>query len=138
MVDPDAVREIVEALFIEQIDNYRDKNLEATLAHYAEKDLLFWNAEGDVITDREHLRRWYEELFSQFDIRSVKYEIEYLSARDDIIVCASLWVVDTVRKQGSDSLPEEQPLRATHVLRRQGNFWVIQHFHTSQNRHIPD
>ena len=138
MANLDAVREIVEALFIEQADNYCNKNLEATLAHYAEKDLLFWNAEGDVITDHEHLRRWYEELFSQFDIKSVRYEIDYLSARDDIIVCASLWVVDTIRKQGTEMHPEEQPLRATHILRRQGNFWVIQHLHTSPSRHLPN
>ena len=138
MANLDAAREIVEALFIEQADNYCNKDLEATLAHYTEKNLLFWNAEGDVITDHEHLCRWYDELFSQFDIKSVRYEIEYLSARDDIIVCASLWVVDTVRKQGSKILPEEQPLRATHILRREGNFWVIQHLHTSSSRHIPE
>ena len=135
MVHLDAVQEIVDALFIEQADNYCNKNLEATLAHYAEKDLLFWNAEGDMITDHEHLRCWYEELFSQFEIKSVHYQIESLYAQDGLIVCGSLWVVDTFRKQGEDMVPEEQPLRATHVLRRQGNFWVIQHLHTSPSRH---
>ena len=133
-----AAREIVEALFLEQADNYCNKNLEATLAHYAPEDLLFWNAEGDVIRDHEHLRRWYEELFSQFDIQSVRYQIDTLFAREDLIVCGSLWVADTFHRQGEGLIPEEQPLRATHLLKQYGNHWLIQHLHTSPSRHLPD
>lgn len=138
MAKLDAAREIVENLFLEQIDNYSNKNLEATLAHYAPQDVLFWNAEGDVIRDHEHLRRWYEELFSQFDILAVRYQIESIFARDDLIICGSLWVADTFHKQAQGIVPEEQPLRATHVLKQYGSLWLIQHLHTSPSRHLPD
>ena len=139
MAHPDMAQDIAEQLFIEQVDNYLRKDLDAMLAHYApEPRLLFWNAEGDVITDHDHLRRWYEELFDQFDIESVRYNIESVYPSASMIVCGSLWVVSTSTVQNGEKITEEQSLRATHVLRQHDGNWVIEHLHASASRHALD
>ena len=139
MAHPDMAQEIAEQLFIEQVDNYRQKNLDAMMAHYApEPRLLFWNAEGDVIIDHDHLRLWYEELFGQFDIESVRYKIESVYSSASLIVCGSLWVFSTRAVQGDELAPVEQALRATHVLKQHDGNWVIEHLHASASRHTLD
>lgn len=140
MADLNSVgKAVVEQLFTEMAGNYCSKRLEDILAHYTRgESLQFWNAEGGVITTQQQLQRWYEELFSQFDIQDVHYRIESLVVDEHMMASTSLWVFSTFRKQGEELIAEEQTLRATHLIQQEQGKWVITHLHASPAQHSTD
>ncbi len=139
MAYPDMAEEIVEQLFTEQVENYLTKNLEAMLAHYVSTpELLFWNAEGGMIRDMQRLQSWYNDLFNQFDIQSVRYKVESVYSSSSLIMVGSLWVFNIRTMEGEESFFEEQALRATHALRQHDGCWLIEHLHASNSRYSED
>ncbi|MFK0571966.1 YybH family protein [Endozoicomonas sp.] len=139
MADLDLATDLVDTFFSEIATSYCNKDLEQLISHYtSEPDLLFWNAEGDTITSHDQLILWYEELFRQFEIKSVNYRVEELYADEHTIISGSLWVLSTLRKLGEEQFEEEQSLRATHLFRQQNGRWLINHLHVSPTHFLSD
>ncbi|WP_062270784.1 YybH family protein [Endozoicomonas arenosclerae] len=125
-------REIIRSLFDLQAENYSQQNSAGMLDHYApEEDLLFWSSEGAQINGHDALKLWYETLFNQFEILSVKYRIESEWGGADQVSCSSTWQFETRLKEVEGAVIELQSLRATHVLRKYQGDWKIAHIHSS-------
>ncbi|WP_422413226.1 YybH family protein [Endozoicomonas sp. ALB122] len=125
-------RETIRSLFDLQAENYIQQDSVGMLDHYApEEELLFWSSEGAQINGHDALKFWYETLFNQFEILSVKYRIESAWEGPDQISCSSTWQLETRLRDVEWAVVELQFLRATHVLRQYQGAWKIAHIHSS-------
>ncbi|WP_252179034.1 nuclear transport factor 2 family protein [Endozoicomonas sp. 4G] len=125
-------RETIRSLFDLQAENYSQQNSAGMLDHYApEEDLMFWSSEGARINGHDALKLWYEALFQQFEILSVKYRIESAWEGQGQIACCSTWQLETRLRDVELAAVEPQFLRATHVLRQYQGEWKIVHIHSS-------
>ena len=128
MADP---IETIQTLFDRQAVNYGNRDIEGMLAHYApDGDLLFWSSEGGACSSHDSLRLWYEALFGQFEILSVRFKIQSAWQSGELIGSVSIWQFETRLSQDSMS-PQMQSLRATHLLRQYDGEWKIAHIHSS-------
>lgn len=124
--------ETIQSLFDQQADNYSSRDIDGMLDHYApEKDLVFWTAEGALISSHESLKAWYEALFAQFEIISVKYRIESCWGAEGQIVTSSIWQFETKLSSLEGANVELQSLKATHLLKPYDREWKIVHIHAS-------
>ena len=125
------LNETIQKLFEQQSENYSNRDIEGMLQHYApDGDLLFWSSEGAVCTSHDSLRLWYEALFGQFEILSVRFKIESVWKSQELIGSVSIWQFETRLNQDSMS-SQMQSLRATHLLRDYEGEWKIAHIHSS-------
>ena len=127
----DPLPQEVITLFDLQAVNYQQKNIDGMLALYApESNFLFWGSDSVSFTSHEALRAWYESMLNQFEIHSVKYQVQSCWISDDLIGCSSVWQLET-RLEEESADPELQSFRATHVLKMYDGDWKIVHLHSS-------
>ena len=121
----DAIRDLID----QQIEAVRNKDIEASLASYADDVLSFDVIEPLRFMGKEAIRKRLKEWFSSFE-GAVENEIRdlHIEASDHLAFSSRLNHVNAKRMDG---LKLDMWWRETTCFKKSGDRWMITHVHSS-------